>query len=115
MSVSSTMNGDLPLSVFDLIAVLNGQFRINADGAVVGDCEGGFVGGDGVDEDFYCVVGDEDEVDRRALGAGLSGYAVEGVDARGCADARYFRAVGKNLGSLAMENIKTVACLTLVL
>ena len=77
--------------------VLSVKLCVNADGAVVGDREGGFVGGDAMDEDLHGVVGDEDIVDGRALGAGLSGDAVEGVYVGGCADGCYFRAVGKNL------------------
>ena len=64
---------------------------------MVGDGEGGFVVGDAMNEDADSVIGDEDVIDRSALGARSAGNAVEGVDARGRAEGCNVCAVGQDL------------------
>lgn len=73
------------------------KFSVDEYGAVVGDGERGLIVGDAMDEDLYCVIGDEDEVDGCALGAGAAGDAVEGVDAGGRAEGRDLGAIGQDL------------------
>ena len=64
---------------------------------MVGDGDRYLVIGDAMDKDFYCIIGDKDEIDGRALGAGTGGNTVEGVDAGGGADGCDVGAVGQDL------------------
>ena len=84
---------DVPPRLFGCLL----QFGIHVYGAVVRNGQCCLVGVDAVHQHLQRIVGNENKVDRRALVAGATGDAVEGVDAGRCADGGNLGAVGKSL------------------